>query len=176
MWIRAELSCPYNCCLLFMVRDMFTSLEFPYAHFATRGATADALYPLVWEVIQRLERCGLNVIAFSCDGASPNRNIYKMHTSSSDGVVHKTRNPFCEDRYIYFICDVPHLMKTTRNCWSNSFAHKNSRALWVGWMQCLTLLILVLFHNYHCRMVESIYLGAILPRCMIEIEWVLALA
>ena len=24
---------------------------------------------------------------------------------------------------IYFICDVPHLMKTTRNCWSNSFAH-----------------------------------------------------
>ena len=117
--------------LLFMVRGMFTSLEFPYAHFATRGATADALYSLVWEVVQRLERCGLNVIAFSCDGASPNRKFYKMHASSSDGVVHKTRNPFCEDRYIYFICDVPHLMKTTRNCWSNSFAHKNSRALWV---------------------------------------------
>ena len=92
---------------------------------------SDALYPLVWEVVQWLERCGLNVIAFSSDGAAPNRKFYKMHASSNDGLVYKTRNPFCEDRYIYFICDVPHLMKTTRNCWSNSFAHKNSRALWV---------------------------------------------
>ena len=117
--------------LLFMVRGMFTHLEFPYAHFATRGATADTLYPLVWEVVQRLERCGLNVIAFSCDGASPNWKFYKLHSSSSGGVVYKTRNPFCEDRYVYFICDVPHLIKTTRNCWSNSYAHKNSRALWV---------------------------------------------
>ena len=33
--------------LLFMVRGMFTSLEFPYAHFETRGATADTLYPLI---------------------------------------------------------------------------------------------------------------------------------
>ena len=104
--------------LLFMVRGMFTSLEFPYAHLATRGATADAFYPLEWKVVQRLERCGLNVIAFSFDGASPNRKFYKMHASLSDGVVHKRRNPFCEDRYIYFICDVPHLIKITRNCLS----------------------------------------------------------
>ena len=95
--------------LLFNVRGVFTNLEFQYANFAIRGFTADALYPLVWEVVQHLERCGLNVINFSFEGESQNRKFYKMQASSSDGLVYKTRNPFCEDRYIYFVCDVPHL-------------------------------------------------------------------
>lgn len=118
--------------LLFMVRGMFSSLQFPYAHFATQGATADRLFPLVWEAVQRLEYCGFNVIAFCCDGASPNRAFYKMHGNRGD-FVYRTPNPFAEDRNIYFICDVPHLIKTTRNCWSNSFAHKHSRPLWVSY-------------------------------------------
>ncbi len=115
---------------LFMVRGMFSTLEFPYAHFATKGISADSLhvYPIVWEAVQRLECCGMNVIAFCCDGASPNSKFYKMHGKS--GIVYKTQNPFSDDREIFFICDVPHLLKTTRNCWSNSFANKHSRALW----------------------------------------------
>ena len=28
---------------------------------------------------------------------------------------------------------LPHLMKTTRNCWSNSFAHRCTRCLWVSY-------------------------------------------
>ncbi len=114
--------------LLFMVRGMCSKLEFPYAHFATKGVSADLLFPLVWDAVYRLELCGFNVIAFSCDGASPNRTFYKMHRAEK-GIVYKTKNPF---REIYFVCDVPHLIKTTRNCWSNSFAHKHSRALWVS--------------------------------------------
>lgn len=117
--------------LLFMVRGMFTTLEFPYAHFATRGISADSLFPIVWEAVQRLESCGMTVIAFCCDGASANRKFYKMHGTSS-GLTYKTSNPFCEGREIFFICDVPHLIKTTRNCWANSFANKHSRALWVS--------------------------------------------
>lgn len=116
--------------LLFMIRGMFSNLEFPYAHFATRGITADSLFPLVWEAVRHLECCGLHVIAFCCDGASTNRKFYKMH-DRGNGVVNKTTNPFQPERDIFFICDIPHLIKTTRNCWSNSFANKNSRALWV---------------------------------------------
>ena len=116
--------------LLFMVRGMFSSLEFPYAHFATQSISADSLFPIVWEAVQRLEYCGFNIIAFCCDGASPNRAFYKLHRDRGE-FVYKTTNPFCEDRDVYFICDVPHLIKTSRNCWSNSFAHKRSRALWV---------------------------------------------
>ena len=70
--------------LLFMIRGLFSSLEFPYAHFATRGASADILFPLVWEAVERLEYCGFNVIAFCCDGASLNRKFYKMHGSATD--------------------------------------------------------------------------------------------
>lgn len=78
--------------LLFMVRGMFSSLEFPYAHFATRGISADSLYPIVWDAVRRLECCGLNVFAFCCDGAAPNRKFYKMHGNKE--LAYKTPNPF----------------------------------------------------------------------------------
>ena len=116
--------------LLFMIRGLFTSLEFPYAHFATTGATADMLYPIVWESVRRIESCGLNVIAFTCDGASPNRKFFQMHkVDKSKEPVYKTKNLYANDRDIFFFSDVPHLMKTIRNCWSNSFTHNNARAL-----------------------------------------------
>ena len=117
--------------LLFMVRGMCSTLEYPYAHFATRGITADSLYPIVWEAVQHLESCGMYVIGFCCYGASSNRKFFKMHGLSSD-LTYKTPNPFCPNREIFFISDVPHLLKTTHNCLANSFANKHSRALWVS--------------------------------------------
>ena len=39
-------------------------------------------------------------------------------------------NPFTdEDRRLYFI---PHLLKTTHNCWPNSHGHSRARTLWVS--------------------------------------------
>lgn len=35
-----------------------------------------------------------------------------------------------EDRYIYFFADAPHLMKTARNCLSNSGAGRSTRYMW----------------------------------------------
>ena len=52
-----------GCQLVGFTGGIFSNLQFPYAHFATQGATAAALYPLVWEAVQRLEYCGFNVIA-----------------------------------------------------------------------------------------------------------------
>ena len=115
--------------LLFMVRGIFSNLEFPYAQFPTGGASADVLYPMVWEAVSNLESSGFKVVAFSCDGASANRKFYKMH-----GTGYKTINPYSDDRNreIFFFSDVPHLIKTTRNCFSNSFAHANTRGMWVS--------------------------------------------
>ena len=56
--------------------------------------------------LNRLELSGLNVIAFCCGGASPNRKFYKMHRDSSKELVYKTPNPYCNERDIFFICDV----------------------------------------------------------------------
>lgn len=81
-------------------------------------------------------RRGLKVIATTADGASVNRKFFKMHRQASgkDGeVVYKTVNVYSpEKRPLFFISDVPHLIKTVRNCWSNSFAHTKTRTLKVG--------------------------------------------
>ena len=73
-----------------------------------------------WEAISILEyTCNLPVIAAVSDGASQNRVLNRMNSGLDDhpdaDVVYKTVNSFAPDRYIYFIADAPHLMKTARN-------------------------------------------------------------
>lgn len=67
----------------------------------------------------------LQVLAVTFDGASVNRRLAKLHHPQDD--VYKVKNVHAPDaRYLYFISDPPHLIKTTRNCWSSS-----TRLLWV---------------------------------------------
>ena len=88
------------------------------AHFATDGVTAELLYPIIWKGIRLVESMGLKVIAVTADGANLNRKFLKMH---GDGDIYKTKNIYTsDDRYMYFIYDPPHLIKTTRNCLSHS--------------------------------------------------------
>ena len=116
--------------LVFMVRGLFSTLEFPYVQFPVASSTGDILHSLVWQCIEHLEIIGLKVIAVVCDGATPNRKFFKMH-GSSKGLTYKATNIYDNSRPVFFISDVPHLLKTTRNSWANSYAHKNSRKLWV---------------------------------------------
>lgn len=119
--------------LAIMIRGIFTSLRFPYAHFPTKSLTGNQLFSIVWEAIERLERDGFKVMAITADGASPNRKFFRLHsmTSTATDICYKTPNPYAsEDRSIYFFSDVPHLMKTTRNCWSHSSSN-GTRNLWV---------------------------------------------
>lgn len=119
--------------LVFMFRGLFIRLEFPYAQYATKTAIASEICLMAWEVVRNLECCGFKVIALSCDGASTNRRFFRMHGTSSSNPLYKTTNPYSpEKRNLYFISDVPHLMKTVRNCWSHSFAHGGHRPLWVN--------------------------------------------
>ena len=117
-----------NSMLTFMVRGIFIDLHFPYAQFPCKNLTGDLLYPLVWEAVQRLESCGFKVLATICDGASSNRHFIHMHGNYKSSLVYKTVNPYSNDTNcdLYFMIDVPHLMKTARNCWSNP-----KRKLWV---------------------------------------------
>ena len=117
--------------LTVMVRGLFSSCRFPLAHFPTASLTGDQVFSVVWEAVERVERIGLKVIAVTADGAGPNRKFFHLHPSKRNGVGYKTTNPYTnEDRPLYFMCDVPHLMKTTRNCWSHS-SKNGSRSLWV---------------------------------------------
>ena len=50
----------------------------------------------------------------------------------------KKKNPYTsEDRSIIFMSDPPHLMKMTRNCWSHSHGHGNTRDMWVCFQMCI---------------------------------------
>ena len=125
-----------------MVKGVTTDLCFPLSYYASNGITADLLYPLIWEAIRVLEvDMDLKVLFITCDGASPNRKFFNLHGNGQ--LVNCTRNPYDPDRYIYFISDVPHLLKTARNCFSNSNSHRNSRSLWRGkpisWMHVVDL-------------------------------------
>lgn len=47
--------------------------------------------------------------------------------------TYKIKNPY-RKKMVYFVSDVPHLLKTTRNCWSHTFGHGRKRQLWVSWL------------------------------------------
>jgi len=46
----------------FMVRGLFSKLQFPYAHFPCHQITGDLLYDPFWEAVFRLERSGFKVL------------------------------------------------------------------------------------------------------------------
>ena len=113
--------------LVFMVRGLFQKLNYPYAQFSCANLSADLLFDPMWEAISRLERLGFKVLALTCDGASANRRLWKLH-SEETVPTYKVQNPFAEEqsRPLFFISDPPHLLKTIRNSW-----YSKKRNLWV---------------------------------------------
>ena len=115
-----------NSMVVMMVRGLFTHLQFPYAQFPCASITGDLLFDPLWEAVSRLEICGLKVMALTCDGASMNRRLFKLHQTGTQ-LVYKVINPVATERYVYFISGPPHLLKTVRNAWQSRKRH-----LWVS--------------------------------------------
>ena len=129
-----------------MVRGITTNLCYPLASYATKAVSAASLYTIVWECVEYVETVvGLKVLYICCDGAVQNRKFFQLHCSSEDVIVHETSNLYAIDdaRDLYFISDPPHLLKTTRNCFANSFASSKVRHLWfeqdISWMHVVRL-------------------------------------
>ena len=70
--------------LVLMVRGLFCKLNFPYAQFASSSMSGDLLFDPVWEAVSRLERLGFRVLGLTCDGASSNRRLWKLHSSTNE--------------------------------------------------------------------------------------------
>ena len=116
--------------LVLMARRVLKpSCNFPVAQYpASNYLSGEKLYPIVWDAIEAMELNKFQVF-YKC-GLSANRKFFKISKDVNDAlsIPHKT-NPFNIDRHLYFFCDTPHLLKTARNCFSNSFAHLHSRML-----------------------------------------------
>ena len=91
--------------------------------------------PIFWKAVLYLEKSGLKVVSCTADGASPNRKFFRVHKAleckAGKDVVYRAKNIHAkENRFIYFFCDVPHLIKTARNCISNSGSGRATRFMW----------------------------------------------
>ena len=134
--------------LAFLVRGLCTNLKDVVAYYFTGNVTSFQLLPLFWKVVGVLETTvKLWVIAAVNDGASPNRKFFALHSKLGgtlpDGLVYKTPNLFFLARMIYFFADVPHLIKTARNCLYNSGSGSCSRYMWYMWSLSVV--------SAHCR-------------------------
>ena len=47
--------------MVFMVRGLFSALQFPYAQFPCGDITGEQLFDPFWEAVRRVETCGLKV-------------------------------------------------------------------------------------------------------------------
>ncbi|KAK3921442.1 Transposable element P transposase [Frankliniella fusca] len=100
------------------------------AIYPTVELNAQQLYTRVWDVIYNLETRDIRVLSLIFDGASCNKKFKMMHVKldSSSDFVYSTKNVASpENRPLFFIVDPPHLIKTIRNCFSNSNGHKHTR-------------------------------------------------
>ena len=116
----------------FMIRGTCASYKAVVGHYPTQKTTGYHLYNLVWNVVYWLEYAGFNVRAVVSDGASANRKFYRIHKSEDEELCHAVVNKHAKSRKLYFMCDVPHLIKTTRNNWENSHWNSQTRNLKVN--------------------------------------------
>lgn len=93
--------------LIFMVRGLLCKFNYPYAQFACSDLSGSMMFDPMWEAVARLERLGFCVLMITCDGAAPNRQLWKLH-GDSDELIYKVPNVFADDeRDLYFISDPP---------------------------------------------------------------------
>ena len=90
----------------------------PIAAFATHGtAPASALEQLILKAIIELAKNGAIVKNVVCDSAQPNKGGYKLF--GIEVTLEKTKNfiqhPTEPNEKMFFLHDVPHIMKCVRN-------------------------------------------------------------
>ena len=118
--------------LVFMVRGLMVHVNLPFMWYPCQGFNADQLWGAVWGATRTLQNLGLSVRAWVCDGATPNRKFFRVHEGYGgkyQRITYYTENRYAPGQRIYFICDVPHLLKTLRNNFENSHGHLNSKDL-----------------------------------------------
>ena len=106
--------------LVYMVRRISSNRSYPFGSFASTGFTSTQLFPATMEALRVLERIGFYVRILTSDGTSPNRKLFDMLTNDDPGNIYWTCNLYDNDRKLYFMSDVPHLLKAIRNCLENS--------------------------------------------------------
>ena len=125
--------------MIFLVGNVGSPFKFSLANFATKYIQASQIFLLPWKAIAICH--GVKEYSHL---ASADRKLFKIyfHLRFDDNinpdvdVTYRTRNlhSLYEKRFIYFISDVPHLLKTTWNCLYISGSGKYTRYMWKSGM------------------------------------------
>ncbi|KAK3911433.1 Membrane protein insertase YidC [Frankliniella fusca] len=86
--------------LALMVRGLSSRVKDVVASFPVSNPSPKQMYIWTWQVIGALEKSGVRVIAFTCDGAPTNRAFIKLHkpvTVLPSGVIFDTVKKFAPD-------------------------------------------------------------------------------
>ena len=92
--------------------------RFPFAHFATRQATAADLYIHFWKAVSMQEAYGFCADYVNIDGAITNRQFVKMHFIPTE--LPATQNfrissPVNPTQSVFIVMDIKHTIKKIRN-------------------------------------------------------------
>ena len=118
--------------IVFIFRGIFSNLAYSFSYFIYwKWIYCRSVVPRCHCKV--LEYLGFKVRAFTADGASPNRKFFKMVAKDVHENFFWIQNLFDKARKIYFISDVSHLLKTTRNYLENSDGN-NTRHLHVSFI------------------------------------------
>ena len=115
---------------IFMVRCILSKLCYPICCHASIGLTGEQLFPLVWEATRVLKGISFKVRVWVY--STPNQKGFEINATDNNNNYYYTVDQFAPDFHIYFISDVPDLLKITRNNLANSYGNKNSRNLHVS--------------------------------------------
>ena len=105
--------------LVVMVRGLTTNWKQVVAYYLTGDSVQGAILSnIITRVITELSTVDVNVRAVVCDMGSCNRAMWRSVgvMATSERVVNSVKHPVLPDEQLYFLPDVPHVLKNVRNC------------------------------------------------------------
>lgn len=97
--------------LVIMIRGLHQNWKFPFSYFLTgSGVKGDELVKIIKQCVNQLSNVGLLPVAIVCDQGTQNRRMYDLLGGSQSKPTTKLN-----DKELFLIYDVPHLLKSVRN-------------------------------------------------------------
>ena len=128
---------PAKTVMVFMLQGITDDTHELIGIYLCDALKASQLYSRRWDLISLCEESDQKIIALICDGISVNMKLFKVlfccDELSSAVLVYVTKNfASGEGSDLFFLTDLPHLLKILRNRFANSNAHRRTRKLWKG--------------------------------------------
>lgn len=96
---------------VFMLRGLFSNWKYVLNYFVTeKGMTGNTLKKIIQQNVKIIKELGLRTKALVCDQGGGNTKVFKLF-----GVTPEKPFTTIDGEKIYFLYDVPHLIKSVRN-------------------------------------------------------------